>query len=226
MSSDGAAVWYRTQLTRRGVMLVIASPSGAGKSTLSRLLLETDRDLSMSVSVTTRPRRASEVDGVHYRFLSERQFQLMRDGGELIEWAQVHGNFYGTPREPVEQALAEGSDVLFDIDYQGTLQLYDVMRSDIVSVFVLPPSGKELRHRIERRAEDKPETIRRRLATAVQELEHWHHFDYVIVNEDLNESFVTLQSILRSARHARSRQIGLESFASAVREDVRQLLSE
>ncbi len=143
---------------RRGVMLIVASPSGAGKSTLCRLLLQEDREIAMSVSATTRPRRPSEVDGVHYHFVSRARFESMRAGSELLEWAEVHGNLYGTPRAPVERALAEGRDVLFDIDYQGTLQLYQTMREHVVSVFILPPSAAALKSRLERRAEDAPES--------------------------------------------------------------------
>ena len=168
--------------SRRGVLLVIASPSGAGKSTLSRLLLQEDRAITMSVSATTRPRRPSEVDGFHYQFVSHSRFESMRGGSELLEWAEVHGHFYGTPRAPVEDALAKGRDVLFDVDYQGTLQLYKTMREHIVSVFILPPSAAALKSRLERRAEDSPEVIHRRLQTALTELTHWNEFDYVIVN--------------------------------------------
>jgi guanylate kinase len=143
-------------IARRGIMLIVSSPSGAGKTTLTRNLLKEEENVSLSISVTTRARRTSEIDGVHYKFLSRRQFELMRDGGELLEWAEVHGNFYGTPREPVETALGEGRDVLFDIDWQGTQQLYATMRDDVVSVFVLPPTADELKYRLERRAEDLP----------------------------------------------------------------------
>ena len=150
-------------IRRRGLMLVLSSPSGAGKSTIARTLLENDPALSLSVSVTTRPRRGSEIEGVHYRFVSEREFERLRDSDALLEWAEVHGNFYATPREPAEKAMAEGRDMLFDIDWQGALQLKDKMRADIVSIFILPPSMKELKSRLKRRAEDQEAVIETRL---------------------------------------------------------------
>src|SRR3954462_14757643 len=154
------------EIARRGIMLVVSSPSGAGKTTLTRNLLEMEENVSLSVSVTTREKRSSEIDGVHYHFISKRRFQAMRDSDELLENAEVHGNYYGTPREPVETALSAGRDMLFDIDWQGTQQLYAKMRSDVVSVFVLPPSAEELKHRLERRAEDSGKAIPRRLKNA------------------------------------------------------------
>ena len=191
---------------RRGLVLIIASPSGAGKSTLSRLLLQTDPQLTLSVSVTTRPRRPSEVDGIHYHFIDKRRFEALRDRGELLEWAQVHGNFYGTPREPVETALEAGRDYLFDIDVQGTLQVYREMRSDVASVFILPPSIPELVERLRRRAEDDAVTIQKRLASAAEEITHWRDFDYVLVNDDLDHAFTSLQAILAAERLKRSRK--------------------
>ena len=181
---------------RRGIMLVVSSPSGAGKTTLTRNLLAQEKNISLSVSVTTRERRHSEIDGVHYHFISMPQFVAMRDAGGLLEWAEVHGNCYGTPREPVETALANGHDMLFDIDWQGTRQLYRAMRNDIVSVFVLPPSAAELKSRLERRAEDSAETIARRLRNAIEEIAHWNEYDYVLVNDDLDRSFAALRQIL------------------------------
>ena len=160
-------------IRRRGLMLVVSSPSGAGKTTLTRNLLEREENVSLSISVTTRTRRPSEIDGVHYHFVSQRRFDVMRDAGDLLEWAQVHGNCYGTPREPVEKALDDGRDVLFDIDWQGTQQLYKAMRADVVSVFVLPPTAEELRSRLERRAEDSDDVIRQRLRNAAAEIPHW-----------------------------------------------------
>jgi guanylate kinase len=211
-------------LGRRGVLLVIASPSGAGKSTLSRLLLQNDRTISMSISCTTRPRRPSEVDGVHYHFVSPSRFDAMRQGGELLESAEVHGNFYGTPRAPVETALAEGHDVLFDIDYQGTLQLYQSMREHIVSVFILPPDAKALRSRLERRAEDSADVIQRRLKTALTELRHWDQFDHIIINDDLDTSYATLKAILEAARSQRSRNPQLGMVAADMAEDIEAML--
>ncbi len=158
---------------RRGLMFVLSSPSGAGKSTIARGLLK-DSELELSVSVTTRERRGSEIDGVDYKFLNVKQFQSLRDQNELLEWAEVHGNFYGTPRAPVEDALSKGRDILFDIDWQGTLQLYDAARTDVVSVFILPPSMAELKARLERRAEDSAEVIAKRLLNSRDEIDHWH----------------------------------------------------
>jgi guanylate kinase len=189
-------------------MLVIASPSGAGKSTLTRLLLQTEDNLTLSVSVTTRPRRASEVDGVHYHFVDEKRFQRLRERGELLEWASVHGNYYGTPREPVEAALAAGKDVLFDVDVAGVMQLSEAARPDMATVFILPPSVDEQIARLKRRASDDDATILRRLRTSVDEIGRWRDFDYVLINDDLDRAFAGLQAILaaerlRSARRPR-----------------------
>jgi guanylate kinase len=208
-----------TDLPRRGLMFVLSSPSGAGKSTLSRLLLQDERELSLSVSVTTRQRRPSEVNGVHYHFIDPARFVAMRDRGELLEWAEVHGNLYGTPREPVEAALAAGRDVLFDIDWQGTRQIAEALPEDIVRIFVLPPSMAELRARLERRAEDGAEVIGRRLANARNEIRHWLEYEYVIVNEDLQASLAAAQTILRAERLKRIRQ-------PALTEHVARLLAE
>ncbi len=209
---------------RLGVLLVVASPSGAGKSTLSRLLLQDDRGISMSISATTRPRRPSEVDGVHYHFVTPSRFEQMRAGGELLESAEVHGNLYGTPRQPIEQALAEGRDVLFDLNFEGTLQLYETMREHIVSVFILPPNVAALKSRLERRAEDSPEAIRRRLTTARTELLHWHEFDYIIVNDDLDSSFATLKAILAAARHSRGRNAAWGALAERMSAELAELI--
>jgi guanylate kinase len=211
-------------ISRRGVMLIVASPSGAGKSTLCRLLLQEDRAIAMSVSATTRPRRPSEVDGVHYHFVQRTRFESMRAGSELLESAEVHGNLYGTPRAPVEQALAEGRDVLFDIDYQGTLQLYETMRQHVVSVFILPPSAAALKSRLERRAEDSADVIRRRLETAKTELTHWREFDHLIVNDDLDRAFATLKAILAAGRAARSRNPEAGALAERMSADLARML--
>jgi guanylate kinase len=170
---------------RRGLMLVLSSPSGAGKSTIARNLLENDKMFSLSVSVTTRARRPSEIDGVHYHFVTVKDFMRLRDSDALAEWAEVHGNYYGTPREAVEKALGEGQDMLFDIDWQGAAQLREKMRGDLVEVFVLPPSMKELHARLKRRAEDSREIIARRLKNASEEISKWRDYDYVIINDDL-----------------------------------------
>ena len=190
---------------RRGLMFVISSPSGAGKGTLSRNILDTDRDMTLSISVTTRDRRPSEINGVHYHFISQQRFLSMRDGGELLEWAEVHGNYYGTPRAPVEEALSAGRDVLFDIDWQGAAQLREKMADDVVSVFILPPSRSELRSRLTRRAEDAPEVIEKRLVNARREIAEWPNFDYVVVNDDLDAAFADLTAILRAERSHRTR---------------------
>jgi guanylate kinase len=215
-------------ISRRGIMLVLSSPSGAGKTTLSRNLLEQENiddpgKLELSVSATTRTRRASEIDGVHYHFVSERRFESMRDSGELLEWAEVHGNYYGTPREPVEKALAEGRDVLFDIDWQGTRQLLEKMRDDVVTVFVLPPSADELKARLERRAEDSATIIAQRLKNAIEEISHWREYDYILVNRDLNKSFDRVRAILTAERLKRVKMFDLEPFAGRLLEDLKKL---
>ena len=199
-------------MRRRGLLLILSSPSGAGKSTLTTNLVSQDPTIRLSISVTTRPKRTSEIDGVHYRFISADEFQEMRERGDLLEWAEVHGNFYGTPRKAVEQALGRGDDMMFDIDWQGTVQICERMRSDVVSVFVLPPSMQELKARLERRAEDTPEVIERRLRNARQEIAQWGKYDYLLVNDDLQCTFEELKAILGAERLRRERQVGLESF--------------
>jgi guanylate kinase len=210
-------------ITRRGIMLVLSSPSGAGKTTLSRNLLEQEENVALSISVTTRARRPSEIEGVHYHFVSKRRFEVMRDAGDLLEWAEVHGNFYGTPREPVEKALAEGRDVLFDIDWQGTQQLYAKMRSDVVSVFVLPPSAVELKSRLERRAEDSQAIISQRLRNAIEEIAHWREYDYVLVNRDLDKSFARVRAILTAERLKRVQLPDLEGFVAKLLADLKKI---
>ena len=203
---------------RRGYILVLSSPSGAGKSTLARLLLQDDElpRPMLSVSVTTRARRPSEIDGTHYHFIDEVTFLQRRDQGALLEWAQVHGNFYGTPREPVERALSQGRIMLFDIDWQGTEQVRAAMPEDTVSVFVLPPSFEELRARIVRRAEDKPEVIEKRLENARGEMAHWRDYDYVITNKELQQAYSELRAIYLAETVRRSRQPALESFVETL----------
>jgi guanylate kinase len=196
-----------SRVQRRGLMLILSSPSGAGKTTLTRMLLQTKTlDLTLSISVTTRPRRSSEVDGIHYSFITKKQFEGLRDSGELLEWAHVHGNFYGTPRDRVEQVLAEGRDVLFDIDYQGTQQIKAKAGEDVVTIFILPPSLKELKARLERRAEDSGETIAQRLDNARNEIRRWELYDYVLVNDDLQKTFDELLAIVTAERRKASRQ--------------------
>jgi guanylate kinase len=201
---------------RRGLLLILSSPSGAGKTTLTRNLIEQDHNIRLSVSVTTRPRRPSEIDGVHYRFINTADFHEMRERGDLLEWAEVHGNFYGTPRRPVEQTLARGQDMMFDIDWQGTVQIVEKTRADVVSLFVLPPSMAELKARLERRAEDAPDVIARRLANAREEIAHWTAYDYVLINDDLQRTFSELRSILAAERLRRERQVGLSGFVEAL----------
>ncbi len=208
------------RIARRGLMLVLSSPSGAGKSTIARNLLESDSGLELSVSVTTRERRASEIDGVHYHFCKERDFTNLRDTDSLLEWAEVHGNFYGTPREPAEQAMTDGRDMLFDIDWQGADQLKDKMRADVVSVFILPPSLRELKARLIRRAEDSEKTIENRLENARLEIEQWQKYDYVVVNDDLDRAFAAVKAIMRAERLRRDRRHGLFDFVSTMLKDT------
>jgi guanylate kinase len=199
-------------IARRGIMLVLSSPSGAGKTTISRNILEKVDNIELSVSVTTRERRGSEIDGVHYRFISRRDFERMRDSDAFLEWAQVHGHFYATPRDPVEKALKAGRDMLFDIDWQGGRQVMQKARADAVSVFILPPSMAELRARLHRRAEDAPAVIEKRLANALVEIPHWKEYDYVVVNNDLDRAFHEVHSILVAERLRRDRRPGLFDF--------------
>nr|CAD6609229.1 guanylate kinase [Rhizobium sp. Khangiran2] len=205
-----------SKIARRGLMLVLSSPSGAGKSTIARNLLDDDHSLEISVSVTTRQKRPSEIAGKHYHFITVPQFERMRDAGNLLEWAEVHGNYYGTPREPVEQAMAEGRDMLFDIDWQGALQLQEKMKADVVSIFVLPPSMTELQSRLHRRAEDTEEVIRTRLLNSRAEIEHWREYDYVIVNDDLDEAFGYVSCIVKAERIRRDRRHGLFDFVQGL----------
>ena len=205
---------------RRGVMLVIASPSGAGKSSISRSLFGQDPNIRLSVSVTTRARRTDEVEGTHYYFVDVPTFERMRAEGELLESAKVHDNYYGTPRAKVEEQLAAGNDILFDIDYQGTLQLYERSRADMVTVFILPPTIKELRARLERRAQDSAGTIEKRLRNAKLEMQHYSEYDYIIINKDLEASTQKVRSILAAARLARPRLIQLDNFVKDLQNQI------
>lgn len=204
------------RISRRGLMLVLSSPSGAGKSTIARNLLEEDHGFELSVSFTTRPRRGSEIDGVHYHFVSKREFERLRDSDAFLEWAEVHGNFYATPREPAELALGEGRDMLFDIDWQGADQLRDKMPADVVSVFILPPSMAELKGRLLRRAEDQAQVIEARLKNARAEIEHWRKYDYVVVNDDLDRAFHAVKCIVQAERLRRDRRPGLFEFVTGL----------
>lgn len=195
-----------TAIARRGLMLILSSPSGAGKTTLTRMLVQDKAlDLSLSVSVTTRARRSSEMDGVHYRFITRPQFDAMRAADELLESAEVHGNGYGTPRGPVDAVLRQGRDMLFDIDYQGTAQVRAKAPADAVTIFVLPPSMKELRARLLRRAEDAREVIEKRLENARNEIQRWTAYDFVLVNDDLEASYAQVVAILTAERLRRER---------------------
>jgi guanylate kinase len=208
-------------ITRRGVMLVLSSPSGAGKTTLSRKLLEAHPDIVMSVSVTTRPRRAGEVDGSDYHFIDAARFEAMKQGGDLLECAHVFGHSYGTPRHPVDEAIAQGRDVLFDIDWQGTQKLRELARSDLVSVFVLPPSIEELERRLHSRAQDSDAVIAGRMAKAVDEMSHWAEYDYVVINRDRDHAFADVEAILAAERLKRDRQTGLSTFVRGLQAGVR-----
>ncbi len=193
-------------------MLVLSSPSGAGKTTLSRMLLEAEPDVTLSISVTTRPRRPGEIDGRHYHFVTQAEFDRMRRNRDFLEWAKVFGHYYGTPRAPVEKALAQGRDVLFDVDWQGAKQLRNKAPDDLVSVFVLPPSIPELRRRLRSRAQDSNKVIAARMAKASGEMSHWRDYEYVIVNRDLDQAFAELRAILAAERLRRERQPGLAAF--------------
>lgn len=203
-------------LARRGLMFVLSSPSGAGKTTLSRMLLGKVAGLSMSVSATTRPMRPGEVDGQDYHFVDKARFGAMVKGNELLEHATVFDNSYGTPRAPVEAALSAGRDVLFDIDWQGTQQLREKARADVVSVFILPPSAADLEKRLQTRAQDSDAVIRGRMDRATHELSHWAEYDYIVVNRDVDAAFAEVQSILNAERLRRERRIGLASFVRAL----------
>ena len=203
-------------IARRGLLLVISSPSGAGKTTLSRRLLDRDSNITMSVSVTTRPPRPGEVDGRDYYFISKERFEAMRDAGELLESAEVFGNCYGTPKGPVEHSLAKGRDVLFDIDWQGTQQLAQAMQDDLVRVFILPPSVEALRDRLVSRAQDPMVVVAKRMAEASREISHWAEYDYVIVNNDLETADREICAILAAERLKRKRRIGLTAFVRSL----------
>jgi len=205
---------------RRGLMFVLSSPSGAGKTTLSRMLIERMPGLKMSVSATTRAKRPGEVEGRDYLFVDKARFEEMVKRNELLEWATVFDNRYGTPRAPVEAALSKGEDVLFDIDWQGTQQLREKARADVVSVFILPPSARDLEKRLHSRAQDSHEVIRRRMSRASHEMSHWAEYDYIVINHEVDAAFAEVQSILKAERLKRERRTGLTAF---VRDLQRQL---
>jgi guanylate kinase len=206
------------QIQRRGLMLVLSSPSGAGKTTLSRQLLDNDKQIQLSVSATTRARRTGERDGVDYQFVDTATFSGMIERGEFLEHARVFDHFYGTPSAPVEAALMAGRDVLFDIDWQGTQQLKEKAGSDLVTVFILPPSTRDLERRLITRAQDSMEVVQKRMAKAADEMSHWAEYDYQIINRDIATSLMELKSILTAERLKRERQVGLSNFVKALRE--------
>lgn len=202
-------------LKRRGLMFVLSSPSGAGKTTITKSLLKNNPDLSPSISATTRPRRAGEVHGQDYYFLSIQEFNELVESGEMLEYAKVFDNYYGTPKQPVEDALKEGKDVIFDIDWQGTQQLSEIARDDLVTTFILPPSSKELENRLRSRAQTTKETendIRGRMSKAADEMSHYSEYDYVLINTDVERAIAQAQSILDTERIKRRRLIGLSEF--------------
>jgi len=199
-------------LKRRGLLFILSSPSGAGKTTLSRMLLEADPAIELSISATTRPPRPGEQDGVHYHFVSDAEFDRMIDEDDFYEWAEVFGHRYGTPKGAIRSALKEGRDFLFDIDWQGTQQLYQKDQQDVVSVFILPPSLEELRSRLESRAQDTDEVIDARMDRARAEISHWAEYDYVVINDDVSECFDRVYEILDAERMRRTRQTGLIPF--------------
>ena len=214
MSNDNGT----SAIQRRGLMLVLSSPSGAGKTTLSRQLLDNDKQIQLSVSCTTRQKRPGERDGVDYRFVDTATFRGMIERKQFLEYAEVFGNYYGTPKAPVDEALAGGRDVLFDIDWQGTQQLRDKGRADLVTVFILPPSTRDLEKRLLTRAQDPKEIVAQRMAKAADEMSHWAEYDYVVVNRDIATSLSNLKAILTAERLKRERQVGMSGFVKGLRE--------
>jgi guanylate kinase len=199
-------------LKRRGLMFVLSSPSGAGKTTIAHRLLENDFEIAMSISVTTRPMRPGEIDGLDYRFADRSSFEAMIEAGEFLEWAEVFGHHYGTPKAQIKAGLKEGQDFLFDIDWQGTQQLYQRMETDVVRVFLLPPSIDALETRLRARGTDSEGVIRDRMARARAEISHWDGYDYVVVNDDMDACFRQVHGILNAERLRRARQTGLVDF--------------
>jgi len=208
------------EMARRGLLLVLSSPSGAGKTTITRRLLDEIPGISLSISLTTRAARTGEVEGVDYHFVSTSRFQELRDKGELLEWAQVYDNFYGTPRRPVIKMLDEGCDVLFDIDWQGAQQLAEKMSRDLVRVFVLPPSVKALEERLMTRSQDSLDVVARRMSEAAFQISHWAEYDYVIINDDIDHSLAKVRSILIAERMKRERQLGLSAFVRGMQKEL------
>jgi guanylate kinase len=203
-------------IARRGLMLVLSSPSGAGKTTIARRLVETDPGIAMSISHTTRAKRKGEEDGTDYHFVDRDSFTRMREEGAFLEWAVVFDNYYGTTRKPVEDALAQGRDVLFDVDWQGADSLREKAGEDVVTVFILPPTAADLEQRLNIRAQDPPETVRRRMLGASNEIQHWKDYDYVVINYDIAQSAASVRAILAAERLRRKRQSGLEDFVQSL----------
>lgn len=220
MMPKDATETSRPHIARRGLLYILSSPSGAGKTTLAKRLLASDPNIAMSVSVTTRKARPGEVDGQDYIFLDKPRFEAMRDAGQLLEWARVFDNYYGTPLAPVAAAIEAGKDVLFDIDWQGAQQLSEKMPGDVVRVFVLPPSGKALEDRLRQRAQDPPEVVARRMAAAAAEISHWPEYDYVVVNVDVEESVRSVISVLHAERLKRARLLGLSDFTRSLQDGL------
>jgi guanylate kinase len=214
MSNDNGT----SAIQRRGLMLVLSSPSGAGKTTLSRQLLDNDKQIQLSVSCTTRQKRPGERDGVDYRFVDTATFRGMIERKEFLEYAEVFGNYYGTPKAPVDEALNVGRDVLFDIDWQGAQQLRGKGQADLVTVFILPPSTRDLEKRLLTRAQDPKEIVAQRMAKAADEMSHWAEYDYVVVNRDIGTSLTNLKAILTAERLKRERQVGMSVFVKGLRE--------
>lgn len=220
MMPNDATETSRPHIARRGLLYILSSPSGAGKTTLAKRLLASDPNIAMSVSVTTRKARPGEVDGQDYIFLDKPRFEAMRDAGQLLEWARVFDNYYGTPLAPVAAAIEAGKDVLFDIDWQGAQQLSEKMPGDVVRVFVLPPSGKALEDRLRQRAQDPPEVVARRMAAAAAEISHWPEYDYVVVNVDIEESVRSVIAVLHAERLKRARLLGLSDFTRSLQDGL------
>jgi len=203
-------------IKRRGLMLILSAPSGTGKTTLANYIIENDSHISLSISCTTRKKRPNEVEGVHYYFISCEEFKKQIENDEFLEYAEIFGEFYGTPKKQVLEKLDKGEDVLFDIDWQGHRQLSAIVRADVTSVFLLPPSKKELLERLELRNQDKPQIIEQRMLRSDEEISHWHEYDYVIINRDIDQSMEKLISILKSERLRKERRIGLNDFVATL----------
>jgi guanylate kinase len=216
---------FHSHITRRGFMLVLSSPSGTGKTTIARQVLSLENELELSISTTTRPQRESEKEGKDYHFVDEKTFSQMVERKEFLEYAEVYGHHYGSPKAFVEDYLSKGVDVLFDIDWQGTQQLKEMAMSDLVSVFLLPPTFQDLEKRLIKRGEDSKETVLSRMKKANDEISHWAEYDYIVINQDLSESVNAVRSILQAERLKRRRQVGLAHFVQSLKEESVSFLS-